>query len=105
MTRLALYGRPGAGKSTFTSLLTEALTEQGRAVVTLKVGALLYRLQEIVYVESGLPAPLSGQQDGQLLNILGTHVRRINPTALVDDFTRQVKRATATRPDVAILCD
>ncbi|MDH6132431.1 energy-coupling factor transporter ATP-binding protein EcfA2 [Kitasatospora sp. MAA4] len=105
MTRLALYGRPGVGKSTFTSLLAEALTERGRVVVTLKVGALLYRLQESVYVESGLPAPPPGRQDGQLLNTLGAHVRRINPTALVDDFALQVKRAMAASPNAVILCD
>ncbi len=105
MTRLALYGRPGAGKSTFTSLLAGALTELGRPVAVLKVGALLYRLQELVYVESGLPAPALGRQDGRLLNTLGTHVRRINPTALVDNFEYQVRRATTASPDAVILCD
>lgn len=49
MPKVALYGRPGAGKSTFAGLLAQELALAGADVLTLKVGAPLYELQAVVY--------------------------------------------------------
>ncbi|MGW2543819.1 hypothetical protein ACWC5I_23805 [Kitasatospora sp. NPDC001574] len=89
--RIASYGRPGAGKSTFSAALAHVLAkEKGRPVAVLKVGALLYTLQGLVYEAAGAPAPEPGQQDGALLNSLASHLRRINPAALTDAFALAV---------------
>lgn len=105
MVKVALYGRPGAGKSTFTGLLTGELTACGAQALTLKVGAPLYELQAIIHAMAGRPLLTASGQDGQLLNVLGFHMRRINPDSLTEAFTRRVRQAEQTRPDAVLLCD
>ncbi|MFF8769093.1 hypothetical protein [Kitasatospora sp. NPDC015120] len=105
MTLVASHGRPGAGKSTFTSMLAEAIAAQDCSVTVVKLGAPLYELQAHVYRAAGLPAPQPGQQDGALLNALGQHLRRINPDALTSAFATTVTDLRHDRPDLVILCD
>jgi len=105
MPKVALYGRPGAGKSTFAGLLAQELALAGADVLTLKLGAPLYELQAVVHAMAGRPLLDRGEQDGQLLNALGTHLRRINPGALTEAFTRRVRQAEDTRPDAVLVCD
>lgn len=105
MPKVALYGRPGAGKSTFAGLLAQELALVGADVLTLKVGAPLYELQAVVYAMAGRPLLDGGEQDGLLLNALGAHLRRINPGALTEAFTRRVRQAEDTRPDAVLVCD
>ncbi|MFE2724078.1 hypothetical protein [Kitasatospora sp. NPDC059327] len=105
MTLVAAHGRPGAGKSTLTGMIADAITELGRPVGIVKLGAPLYELQEEVYRAAGAAPPQPGQQDGTLLNALGMHLRRINPAALTDRFARTVAERVHDRPDLVILCD
>jgi DNA replication protein len=55
MPKVALYGRPGAGKSTLAGLLAQELARAGADVLTLKLGAPLYELQAVVHAMAGQP--------------------------------------------------
>ncbi|MCX4749193.1 hypothetical protein OG455_27435 [Kitasatospora sp. NBC_01287] len=103
--RIACYGRPGAGKSTFTAALAREFEDAGQPAAVLKIGAPLYELQGHVYLAAGHPAPAAGQQDGALLNTLASHLRRINPSCLTDSFARAVARREMDEPGVVVLCD
>ncbi|MDX3075843.1 ATP-binding protein [Streptomyces sp. MI02-7b] len=105
MPKVALYGRPGAGKSTLAGLLAQELSLAGADVLALKMGAPLYELQAVVHAVAGCPLLNGTDQDGQLLNALGTHLRRINPSALTEAFTLRVRQAEDTRPDAVLVCD
>lgn len=81
MPRLALYGRPGAGKSTFAGMLLEELRAEGVLSRRLRVGAPLYELQALIRAAAGRPLVSGDEQDGRLLNLLGAEMRRINPAS------------------------
>jgi cytidine deaminase len=105
MRKVALYGRPGAGKSTFAGLLAREAEAAGAQALTLRLGTPLYELQAIVHAMSGRPLLDAGDQDGQLLNALGLHLRRISPDALTEPFTRRVRQAEQTQPGAVLVCD
>ncbi|MFJ2397395.1 hypothetical protein ACIOTI_32180 [Streptomyces sp. NPDC087843] len=105
MPKVALHGRSGAGKSTFARLLAQELTVAGADVMTLRLGTPLYELQSLVYAMAGRPLLDSSVQDGQLLNALGTHVRRINPGALTEMFAQRVLQAEQSRQGAVLICD
>ncbi|MEU1307786.1 ATP-binding protein [Streptomyces cinnamoneus] len=105
MPKIALYGRPGAGKTTLTGLLALELAEAGADVRVLKVGVTLYELQAIIYAVAGRPLLDGRDQDGQLLNALGSQIRRINPDALTDAFGWRVHQAEQAAPQSVLLCD
>ncbi|WP_328955074.1 ATP-binding protein [Kitasatospora purpeofusca] len=105
MRRIATYGRPGAGKSTLTGMLQEQLTSRGLTVVKIRLAEPLYALQGTIYHTAGRKLASAEQQDGQLLNALGAHLRRINPTALTDAFANKVNAAVEQEPDAVVLCD
>lgn len=101
--RVALFGLPGAGKSTSAGLLREALAGTGRTVAVVKTAAPLYDVQERFYDRAG-SALDPGQQDGALLNFLGTHFRRAVPGFLLADFTERCGTALLAGADT-LLCD
>ncbi|WP_326681618.1 hypothetical protein [Streptomyces sp. NBC_01237] len=105
MPRLALHGRPGAGKSTLAGMLVEELCNAGAQPFRLKVGAPLYELQALVRAAAGRPLLNRDDQDGELLNCLGLQMRRINPAALTDQFVLRVKQAEQLYPRAVLLCD
>jgi Mrp family chromosome partitioning ATPase len=105
MPRIALYGKPGAGKSTFTALLIQELAAAGAEVTRLKLGAPLYELQAIVHAMAWRPLLDGSAQDGQLLNMLGGQLRRINPRALTETFTQRVRQTEQSRPGAVLVCD
>ncbi|MFC5719178.1 hypothetical protein ACFP1Z_03130 [Streptomyces gamaensis] len=105
MPKLALFGRPGAGKTTLSGLLALELAEAGADARILKVGAPLYELQAIIYAVAGRPLPDGRVQDGQLLNALGFHIRRINPGALTEAFGSRVRLVERDTPRAVVLCD
>lgn len=105
MPRIALYGKPGAGKSTLATLLAQEWEKLGRKVLTLKLGAPLYELQSIVYAVAGCPLVEGGVQDGRLLNLLGGELRRINPSALTEPFGKRVQQAGQMWPEAIVVCD
>ncbi|WP_182884198.1 ATP-binding protein [Microbispora sp. H10885] len=105
MIKVALYGKPGAGKSTLAELLNREFSAMGRPVVTLKLAAPLYTLQAVIHTFAGRPMTDGSQQDGLLLNDLAAHLRRINPAALTEPFARRLAQAAALHPDGVALCD
>ena len=101
--RLALFGRPGAGKSTTSGMLQLVLNQAGRNVAVVKLAAPLYDIQAAFYQRCGVELR-AGQQDGALLNFLGAHVRTTAATFLVDDFARRCRSAQLLGAR-AIVCD
>ncbi|SCG53999.1 cytidine deaminase [Micromonospora halophytica] len=101
--RVALFGLPGAGKSTGAGLLREALAGMGRNVAVVKTAAPLYDVQEHFYGRAG-SALTPGQQDGALLNFLGAHFRRAVPGFLLSDFAERCGTALLAGADT-LLCD
>ncbi|WP_406091602.1 hypothetical protein [Streptomyces sp. NBC_01013] len=103
ISRVALFGLPGAGKSTTVSFLTPVLEAAGLKVSVVKLAQPLYDVQHAFYGRLGEElAP--GQQDGALLNFLGSHFRRISPDFLVADFARRCEAAALSGADL-LLCD
>jgi hypothetical protein len=105
MRRIALYGRPGAGKSTFGELLGQELAGAGACALPVRLASPLYELQALVYTVAGRPMLVGTRQDGALLNSLGGHLRRINPGALTDAFAARVRQAEQAHPLAVLVCD
>ncbi|MER5648697.1 AAA family ATPase [Streptosporangium sp. NPDC002524] len=102
MPRLALYGLPGVGKSTFAHLLTKQLEAAGVSSAVVKIGAPLYELQTLIHTVAGRPLLTPTVQDGLLLGDLAEHLRRINPASLTDLFAAKVSAAPA---ETVLVCD
>ncbi len=98
--RIAVIGLSGAGKSTCASLIRQWAAEHRLRVARVPLARPLYELQAQVYAKAGVPLR-DGDQDQVLLEALATHLRRINPRALVDDFL--VRAATAARGGAGVL--
>lgn len=98
MRKLCVYGVAGAGKSTVSAMLGDALTLRGLRVEIVKLALPLYRLQQHIYATVGRDVPL-WTHDNDILRSLATHLRRINPDFLVEDF---LNRAAESSADVVI---
>lgn len=103
--RIAAYGKPGAGKSTFCRIVARTAEGLGLGPTTLSLAAPLYELQAVIYAYAGAPLVESRAQDGKLLNFLGAHLRRINSGALVDNFSARLAKAESNRDCKLVLCD
>ncbi len=101
--RVALFGLPGAGKSTSAGVLRHLLAERGHQVAVVKIAAPLYDVQEAFYRRACAPLD-DGQQDGQLLNFLGSHFRAAAPGFLITDFGQRCSGALLGGADT-IICD
>lgn len=101
--RIALFGLPGAGKSTSAEIFQKAFSAIGLRVAVIKLAAPLYDVQEFFYsrVRNTIRP---GQQDGALLNFLGSHFRNIDPKFLIEDFVERCSFSDLGGADV-ILCD
>lgn len=102
MLKIALYGKPGAGKSTFARLLTQHLQARDTPCAVVKIGAPLYELQALLYTIAWRPLLEPTAQDGLLLADLAGHLRRINPSSLTDLFAAKMATAPA---GAALVCD
>lgn len=96
--KIALLGNTGVGKGTFASFLEEIIED--RQVQRLKLAKPLYDAQQDVYDICGVIKQYD-VQDGELLNFLGAHMRKINPKVL-EDCLRE--RLTNIDCDV-VVCD
>ncbi|HTZ43556.1 MAG TPA: hypothetical protein VMB79_06810 [Jatrophihabitans sp.] len=85
--RICLIGETGSGKSTTAEVLRQLLAAAGRPAELIPLAGLLRDLQNVLYQRIGaVKAP--DQQDQRLMVDLAGNIRRIRPTALVEDFER-----------------
>ncbi|MDX8035509.1 hypothetical protein SK803_35330 [Lentzea sp. BCCO 10_0856] len=98
MTRIALTGLPGAGKGTFTQSAQRWAAHRGHEIETITLATPLYRAQAAVYQIAGRPLDDESVQDGELLNFLGSHLRKINPSVLEEHFLLELKRISSRHP-------
>lgn len=84
--------------------------ERGFTIHHLRLADPLYWAQADVYRRAGRPLENLDMQDGKLLNMLGSEMRRINPDVLADHAREAVGRVlriievSSSQPHV-ILCD
>jgi hypothetical protein len=101
--RLALFGRPGAGKSSTAGFIEAYCRAAPLGFYRLRLAEPLYRCQEFIYSTASRQLE-AGVQDGALLNFLGSHLRRINPNVLLDDFRSRLEGLPAREAGI-VLCD
>jgi cytidine deaminase len=102
--RLALVGRPGAGKSTAAKFITEWAEQTGKTSQTCSIAGPLYDMQQAFRSRLGR-SESSSSQDGSLLNFFGSHFRMVEPEFLMQDFQRRLcVQYLDARPDL-IVCD
>jgi cytidine deaminase len=87
--RICLIGETGSGKSTTAAVLRQVLAEADRPAELIQLATLLRDLQNVLYQRIGA-AKAPDQQDQQLMVDLAGNIRRIRPTALVDEFERSL---------------
>jgi cytidine deaminase len=102
-TRIALFGLPGAGKSTSAAILRRVLEADEKRVAVVKIAAPLYDVQHRFYERAAAPL-VAGKQDGKLLNFLGSHFRDVLPGFLLADFAERCDLAALSGANV-IVCD
>lgn len=103
---VALFGLPGAGKTTSGRCFLESFSRSGFTCTNVKIAEPLYELQAHVYEISGHPLVSHYAQDGPLLQDLGLHVRRIDAHALLRHFTRRLETWLASVDEpCACICD
>jgi hypothetical protein len=90
--KLALLGAPGAGKSTFVAIAMKWAADNGFDCAPITLARPLYQAQAAIYNICGSPLDDEDRQDGELLNFLGSHMRKINPAVLKDHFNAELKR-------------
>jgi cytidine deaminase len=93
--KLALYGTPGAGKSTTTKIIMQYCMNENLICYRLRLADPLYECQKAVYEVAGKPLKDFYVQDGELLNFLGSHLRKINPAVLTEKFKEKLDTTEA----------
>jgi len=106
---IALYGTPGAGKSTTADLIEEIGKINGIYIKRIKLADPLYKAQAQIYKIAGKKIDFYSQ-DGELLNFLGYYLRKLNPSILLNEFDKQIKdfedmHQLSPIRDGIVLCD
>ena len=83
--RLAIFGLSGTGKSTTAGLIEANLRARGMTVERLKLAEPLYKLQREFYKVAGVPIG-AYDQDQELMESIASHLRRIAPECISQDF-------------------
>ncbi|MDP9988318.1 hypothetical protein QMY03_08835 [Arthrobacter sp. KFRI-F3372] len=93
--KFALFGLPGSGKSTFRKVSELVARDLDLQLQHLRLADPLYAAQEAIYAIAGAPLDTPDTQDGELLNMLGVHMRRINPRILEEHATIRIRELAA----------
>ena len=91
--QLGLFGTPGAGKSTTSKIIEEYCTENHVPMIRIKLADPLYEAQKAIYEIAGRQLSDFYDQDGELLNFLGSYLRKLNPNVLLDRFSLRLRDA------------
>ncbi|WP_221320929.1 hypothetical protein [Actinoplanes sp. L3-i22] len=75
-------------------LIAEDLHGRGMTMQIIKIALPLYRLQQHLYASAGRDVDL-WTHDNELLRVLATQLRRINPDFLADDFLTRTRACCA----------
>ncbi|GIF42928.1 hypothetical protein [Actinoplanes xinjiangensis] len=75
-------------------LIAEELHGRGMTTEIIKIALPLYRLQQHLYASAGRHVGL-WTHDNELLRLLATQLRRINPDFLADDFLTRMRASRA----------
>lgn len=97
--KIALIGNAGTGKDTFVKFLRDAPHLAGFQQI--KLARILYIVQEFIYKMCGKSKDFNSQ-DGELLNFLDEHMRKINPNMMKDYFLEQLVKLRNISP--VIIC-
>lgn len=110
LIQLALFGTPGAGKSTTSKIIEDYCTGAGVSFIRIKLADPLYEAQSAIYSIAGKQLSDFYQQDGELLNFLGSYLRKLNPNVLLDRFSNNLTSAIekldlSGSPTRLVVCD
>ncbi len=99
--KLGLLGGAGVGKDTFVQIVRTHFSHLN--IQLIRLADPLYAVQKYVYEACGKEKE-EHIQDGELLNFLGSHMRKINPDVLKEPFERAVKEIVSSM-DLVICSD
>ncbi|MFG1645518.1 hypothetical protein ACGFMK_34995 [Amycolatopsis sp. NPDC049252] len=102
LVKLALLGLPGAGKSTFVEIASKWSAEHSFTTQTIILASPLYEAQAEIYRICDVPLK-EGTQDGELLNFLGAHMRKVNPDVLQQRFLHRLSQVRSPANRRALL--
>lgn len=97
--KIALTGNTGVGKDTFVQILRK--DKRFSALKEIKLADPLYEVQNFIY-NICQETKNYFVQDGELLNFLGKHMRKINPNVLENYFLQELNKIKESYP--IILC-
>lgn len=92
--KLGLLGTTGVGKDTCVQIIKNQFPDLALSVI--RLADPLYQAQDAIY-KICKKAKDFDSQDGELLNFLGSHMRKINPEVLKESFLETLQR---TNPNV-----
>jgi dephospho-CoA kinase len=108
--KIALFGTPGAGKSTTSLLIEDYCRSAAYSFHRIKLADPLYEIQSYIYGVARRPLADFYDQDGELLTFLGGYLRKLNPAVLLDRFAERLAAVEAELPDIpegqnVVVCD
>jgi len=99
--KLALLGTTGVGKDTAVCIINEIFPNLSTQVI--RLADPLYEAQNAIYKICNKEKEYY-TQDGELLNFLGQHMRKINPQVIQNSFERAIKKISP-HIHLIICCD
>jgi len=94
MMKICFFGPSGSGKSSATKFLKEDFERRGLTTEVLKLAEPLYKVQKLLYTESGITIKKYNQNQ-KLLEGIATSMRDINPRSIIDNFMLRLKKVNS----------
>lgn len=88
LIKLAILGTTGVGKDTCLTIIRDQFPNLN--IKAIRLAEPLYQAQQAIYTLCGCDKDF-WSQDGELLNFLGSHMRKINPNVLKEQFLKNLK--------------